>query len=148
MLFKHFNKFLNIFSADRMRKAGTGAATGALVAFVFYIAVLGNNIQTGLNRFLNFFLIAGLAVVSTLFMLLLLAVGIKIIQRSNTTIMALICGIILIAILLPGTFFSVPFILFQMAGGALIGLAFSKNVKKIKGSESPPFLFRLEVTRQ
>ncbi|OJU26657.1 MAG: hypothetical protein BGN92_07640 [Sphingobacteriales bacterium 41-5] len=125
------HKVLGFFTRDRLLKAGAGAAIGSLLALIFFGCVYALQIKTGLNIFLNFLLLAGVAAGAFLFLFLLMVVGLNIVKRVNLIILALISTAIMISVLLPNTYFSLPFILIQILSGFLIGFTFSKGAKKI-----------------
>ena len=131
MLSGYFHKILKAFTTQRMHRAGTGAAIGALVAIIFYMIVYATYMQTGLSSFLNYLLIGGAVLTIALIIFILVLFGFKIIQKVRPIILAIIATTVILSLLCRGSYFSLPFILLQLLCGAAISLIWTNDINKI-----------------
>jgi len=108
-----------------------GAALGAVLAMLFFLIVIGTYVKTGISPFVDLLLII---------LLIGIIIGVTgyltkrffpIIQKLNPLFVAAFISSFVVAGLLPGSFFSKPFILFEMICGAMVGYAIARGVKKI-----------------
>ncbi|MBN1187531.1 MAG: alpha/beta hydrolase [Bacteroidales bacterium] len=108
-----------------------GAALGAVLAMLFFLIAIGIYIKTGISP-----------IVDVLIIIVLIGVVIgvtgyftkrffPIIQKLNPLFVAAFVSSFVVAGLIPGSFFSRPFILFEMICGAMVGYAIARGIKKM-----------------
>jgi dienelactone hydrolase len=130
------NMIKNFFSKAKAcaisfaEKSWRGAAIGSLVAMVFNLIIMGTYIKTGDSPFIDILLITimiGLVIGGTGFLAKRLFI---IVRKFNPLFVAAFFSTFFIASILPNSFFSKPFILFELVCGAIAGYAIANGLKK------------------
>lgn len=131
--FKKIKMFFNtakVCTVSFAEKSWKGAAIGSIVAMVLSLIIMGLYIKTGISPFFDILLIV---------IMIVLIVGgtgsiaksiFKIVKRFNPLFIGAFFSTFFVAGFLPNSFFSKPFILFELVCGAIAGYALSNGLKK------------------
>lgn len=127
--FKSFFKIINDWIVGVAEKSWKGAAIGAAAAMVFHCLIMGKFVKTGISPLVDIIIIilmVGLIFKAGSFVKRLFLI----VRNFNPYFVSIVIVTLVIGGFIPGSFFSRPFILFELMCGAIAGFAISRGWKK------------------